>query len=92
MEAPGEFLGVLLSEEVRQRLRGCWSTLLHALCETLRTDGVITLGDEQEDNAYQFGAVLLGRWCAERQELGNLLIRFVGETARQRRRRFATAV
>jgi len=92
LPAPAKFVGVLPHEEGRQLLREWWSAFLHALCDTLRSDGVITLGDEQEDTGYQFGGVLLGRWCALDQERGSALIRFVGMTARQRRRGFAAAV
>ncbi|MBI3303574.1 MAG: DEAD/DEAH box helicase [Deltaproteobacteria bacterium] len=92
VEAPRELLGKLPNEEARQRLRSYWSALLHALCDTLRTDRAITLGSDEEDNAYPLGGVSLGAWCAEREERGSLLVRFVGETVRQRRRWFATAV
>jgi DEAD/DEAH box helicase domain-containing protein len=92
VEVPGKFLGILPNEEVRQHLRSCWLALLHALCDTLRTDRAITLGSEEEDNAYPLGGVSLGAWCAEREERGSLLSRFVGETVRQRRRWFAATV
>ncbi len=92
LPAPSKFLGILPHEQARQLLKECWSAFLHALCDTLRSDGAITLGDEQEDTGYQFGGVLLGRWCALDQERSSALIRFVGVTTRQRRRGFATAV
>ena len=59
VEAPRKFLGMLPNEEVRQHLRNSWPALLQALCDTLRTDRAITLGSEEEDNAYPLGGVSL---------------------------------
>ncbi len=91
LAAPDTFLGRLPTELARERVRHCWRAYLSALCDTLRTDGAITLGSESEDQVYQF-STLIGRWCAEDVELGNLLVRFVGVQARQRRRKFAADV
>lgn len=92
LEAPASLLGKLPREEVRQKLWSCWTDLLAALCDTLRVDGVITTGDDEEDRAYQFGPILIGRWCAEDKERGFGLVRFVGERPDQRRRAFVAAV
>lgn len=91
LEAPDEFLGRLPTERARENIQGCWSAFLAALCDTLRTDGAITLGSEDEDRAYQYSN-LIGRWATENIEVGSRLIRFVGAEARQNRRRFAANV
>ena len=91
LAAPDALLGRLPTQLARERVQGSWGAFLSALCDTLRTDGVITLGSESEDQAYQF-STLIGRWCAENAEQGNLLVRFVGVQARQRRRKFAADV
>lgn len=91
LEAPNELLGRLPMQIVRERIKGCWVAFLAALCDTLRTDGVITLGSDDEDRAYQYSH-LVGRWGVENIEQGNRLIRFIGETKIQRRRQFAAEV
>ena len=91
LEAPNELVGRLPTEQAREKIKGCWSMFLADLCDTLRTDGVITLGSEDEDRAYQY-SLLIGRWGSENIEQGNRLIRFVGAEARQIRRRFAADV
>jgi len=91
LEAPDELLGRLPTQMARERMRGCWSAFLAALCDTLRTDGVITLGSDDEDRDYQYSH-LVGRWSIENIEQGNRLIRFIGETKSQRRRQFAAQV
>jgi Lhr-like helicase len=91
LEAPDEFLGRIPTEKARERIKGCWSPFLAALCDTIRSDGVVTLGSEDEDHAYQYSH-LIGRWSTENLEWGNRLIRFVGETKVQGRRQFATDV
>jgi DEAD/DEAH box helicase domain-containing protein len=83
--------GTLPTRAVREQLRAYWAAFLAALCDTLRTEGVITLGSYEEDKAYQF-ATLIGNWCAEDTELITRSVRFVGATARQRRRKFATEI
>jgi DEAD/DEAH box helicase domain-containing protein len=87
-----EWLGGLATSTLRDRMLEHWPAFLAALCDTLRADGAITLGSHEKDRSYQFGAVLIGRWCALSDERGWQLIRFVGETPRQRRRSFAAAL
>ena len=86
---PDAFLGTLPSAGVRQRLRACWADFLAALCDTLRTDGCITLGNDEADVSYQFGRRLLGKWCAEQSSRAGYVLSFVGVTERNRRMRFA---
>src|SRR5579883_1844767 len=91
LEAPPGLLGRLPAERVRQQLAACWADLLAALCDTLRGNGVVTLGNDEEDARYQFSPLFIGHWAAARQT-GPALESFIGETPRQRRRRFASAV
>jgi Lhr-like helicase len=88
---PAEFLGTLPDELARAAVAEYWSMILLALCDTLRVDGAITLGNDDADRNYESGGVPLGRW-ASRSDTGPGLIRFVGETPEQRRRRFIAAV
>ena len=94
MQPPNSFKGTLPTESVRRSVSEIWPGLLAALCDTLRTDGVVTLGNEDLDDGYDFGRILIGRWAAENEELRTQrgLIRFVGATQRQRRRQFAADV
>ena len=88
---PDHLEGTLPTRVVRERIRTYWTAFLAALCDTLRTDGVISLGSDAEDKAYQF-ATFIGNWCAEEKELISRSVRFVGATAKQRRRAFASEV
>ena len=95
LRAPPHFIGILPTEDLRQTITQHWTDLLAALCDTMRTDGVVTLSQDL-DEVYAFGGMLIGRWAAAvdvhsgRGRSG--LERFVGATERQRRRRFVTAV
>ena len=91
LEPPRQFLGALPSEDIRQAIAGSWTDLLVSLCDTLRTDGAIALGEELDDT-YNFGRILIGRWASADDERGTRLIRFIGATNRQSRRRYAKTV
>ncbi len=88
---PEHLEGTLPTPAIREQLRTYWSAFLAALCDTLRTDGVVTLGSDEEDKAYQF-AILIGNWCAEDKVLMMRSVRFVGATEKQRRRLFAAEI
>lgn len=88
---PAHIGGILPSRTVVEKLSAYWIAFLAALCDTLRTDGIVTLGSESEDKSYWF-ATLIGGWCAEEKELRSRSVRFVGVTASQRRRIFAANV
>jgi DEAD/DEAH box helicase domain-containing protein len=91
--APGALIGSLPDPATRASLTACWSNFLAALCDTLREQGVVTLGDDELDEAY--GADHVGRiglWCSQQDALEYRLIRFIGETERQTRFRFARAL
>ena len=91
LEPSAQFLGALPTKPLRESMRKDWTNLLASLCDTLRTDGVVTLGDEL-DETYNFGGLLIGRWASADDERGARLVRFIGATSRQRRRRFAASV
>ncbi|MGE0883059.1 MAG: DEAD/DEAH box helicase [Blastocatellales bacterium] len=91
IEAPNQLLGNLPAE-VRAHFTVCWRDFLAALCDSLRSDGVITLGSPEEDRTWAFNRVFVGRWAAEEQARRNWVIRFVGVEADQRRRWFAAQV
>ncbi len=95
LQAPAHFIGVLPTEDLRQTITEHWTDLLAALCDTMRTDGVVTLSQDL-DEIYAFGGMLIGRWAAAVDVHSgrgrNGLERFVGATQRQRRRQFAAAV
>ncbi len=91
LEIPKQVEGILPTATARERLRECWTSFLAALCDTLRSDGVVTLGSDEEDSEYQFSN-LIGHWCAEENDLTTRSARFVGATTKQRRRKFAAEV
>jgi Lhr-like helicase len=88
---PPEIAG-LLPALARDTLAAVWPDFLAALCDSLRTEGVVTLGGAKEDDDFQFSGVFIGRWCAEEKRRGRSLISFIGVREGQRRRQFAQAV
>ena len=69
-----------------------WPDFLAALCDSLRTEGVVTLGGTKEDDDFQFGGIFIGRWCAEEKRRGTRLLTFIGARENHRRRRFTQTV
>ena len=88
---PPELAGTL-DEGVRAALEAAWTPFLAALLDTLRADGYLTLGSEEDDEAFSAGYIPLGHWCSCDQTFGLRLGPFLGSTAKQRRCRFALDV
>jgi hypothetical protein len=84
-------LGQMPDEAVAGRLRTIWTPLMESLCDTLRMEGSLTLGNREADKNYSSGGAPVGQWCSKRDE-GPFLTRFVGIAPEQRRRVFAAAV
>lgn len=85
---PPEQLGVLPTRDIRKTISENWTHLLAALCDSLRREGVITLGSTEEDKAYQFGNAFIGHWVSEETVYGHWLLRFVGVTKKHIRCQF----
>lgn len=92
LKAPDDFIGLLPTEDIRNRIASAWSLFLQSLCDTLRINNAVTLGSPEEDQSYPYGNIKLGAWCSQNSSSGNYLISFVGEQTRHRRRGFANAV
>lgn len=97
LAAPPAFIGALPSEATRRALASSWCDVLAALCDTLRMDGVVTLGSDEADAGYEYGRRLVGRWCSLRER--GRVIPFAGQPPRkpneapqQRRLAFAVAL
>ena len=77
--------------ETGSLLSACWPDFVSLLLDTLRGDGAITLGTDQDDEGYEYGPELIGKWaCADGE--GHKLVRFVGATEEHRRTRFVRRV
>lgn len=81
-----------LPEAAREAMQAAWPDFLAALCDSLRTDGAVTMGGATEGDDFQQGNVPIGRWSAEDKRRGSFLFSFIGARENQRRRRFAQAV
>lgn len=92
LSVPNELLGKIPNASVRNTIAILWTELLAALCDTLRSDGVVTLGTEELDGSYEIGDVRIGKWCAQEAAFGSFLLRFVGVKPDQRRRSFVKRV
>lgn len=92
LDPPEQLLGILPKESQREQLAGCWPDFLRSLCDSLRIEGVVTLGQDDSDREFPHGSFLIGRWAAEVADMPGKLISFVGKSGKHRRRRFAQAV
>lgn len=90
LECPSQLVGTLPTSDVRVALRENWPAIVASLCDTLRGERVITLGDLDEE--YEINGIPVGRWAVADDNDGFGLIRFVGATERQIRRRFVSEV
>ena len=88
LECPNELLGTLPTNASRDVLRENWGAFVASICDTLRAERTITLGDEL-DSEYDFNGIPVGQWATANDNGGFRLIRFIGATERQVRRRFA---
>jgi DEAD/DEAH box helicase domain-containing protein len=88
---PATLLGVMATPQLASEVTVFWPEFLAALCDTLRQEGCVTLGAEQ-DRKYP-GRAPIGNWCAKEQaDPLKYVNRFVGEQQTQRRRAFAASV
>jgi DEAD/DEAH box helicase domain-containing protein len=88
--ADSAFLGSISKTVARGMIRDAWTDFLAALCDSIRSEGAVTLG-EKGDLEYPLGEVLVGRWCSAEGE-GYRLFRLIGTSVRQVRRRFSAFV
>ena len=62
MECPPQFIGKLPTESMRRPIRESWTDILTFLCDTLRANGAITLGEELDDE-HNFNQGPMGLWA-----------------------------
>ena len=91
LRCPPQFLGALPTKSMRGPIRDKWTDILAFLCDTLRADGAITLG-EDFDQEHDFSGGPVGFWASATNSGGPRLVRFVGATNRQRRLRFTEEI
>ncbi len=95
IQIPEILLGSLIpTNAARRNIEKYWTQLLAVMCDDLRSCRVVTLGEDNADAEYWLSGRRLGRWaakCHSGWRSGWHLERFVGETVRQQRRRFAAA-
>lgn len=79
-----------LADAVADKLRGCWPDFLRALLDTMRIEGLITLGDKLDKDG-TVSEMPLGYWLS-RDADGPRLKSIIGKTAENRRRTFVANV
>jgi DEAD/DEAH box helicase domain-containing protein len=89
---PDAILAFLPAQEVRDRLRQAWPTLLALLCDSLRVDACVTLGSDALDKAYNFGRMPVGNWASLSDRYKRALLSFCGLTEKHKRNRLAAMV
>ena len=62
--APDALLAEIPNEAPRKQLTLWWARYLAAICDRLRIDGAITLGNDLLDADYEYGSQLIGKWCS----------------------------
>lgn len=88
LDAPDAALLRLPTGDARDRLRAAWADYLAMLCDSLRSDGVVTVGSDQEDQEYSERGVRIGRWSFLGGESSPpWLVPFIGDIASNRSRR-----
>lgn len=70
-------LGMLQSDQVRQRLTDVWQYFVGGILDTLRVDRVLTLGDEMRDREEY--DTRLGKWMSFRHRWGRDLLPLLGQ-------------
>ena len=83
-------LAGMLSNAVADRLRGCWIDFLRALIDTMRIDGLITLGDKLDRDG-TVAEMPLGYWLS-RDSDGPRMKSILGKSDGNRRRKFTAYV
>ncbi len=83
------FVGKLSKADARPRIREAWTDFLAAVCDSIRSEGGVTLGAKGDAEYPQ--SELIGKWCSADAE-GFHLFRLVGSTSKQVRRGFAASV
>lgn len=77
LRVPNDVLG-LLPSTAAQRLEEHWGDYLSTLLDAVRTQGAITLGNEEADRDYQYGNGFLGKSFAEDQAYRRAMIPLIG--------------
>ena len=93
LRPPAAFLGRLPHEQARELLDASWTDLVAALCDTLRHEGVVTLGSPDLDDAYGAdNSNWIGVWCSHRDTFHRRLVRFISDRPNHRRNQFISRV
>lgn len=93
LTVPASLLGRWPNAGGREALKAIWPNLLAALCDTLREQGVVTLGTDDLDQEFGDDHIAgIGLWSSLDDELPNRLQRFAGTSASQKRLKFARRV
>lgn len=79
--------GEITSQSARNAIDAGWQNILRALCDTLRVNGCVSMGDEDHDRSYLFAGRFIGQWSSKNQT-GYDLVPFSSTNPTQRRRRF----
>jgi DEAD/DEAH box helicase domain-containing protein len=86
-------IGTLPTQEARDGIRDNWSLILSSLFDTMREEGAITLGDEEQDREFSPSGRRIGTWLCRGDNPPNTEFnRFAGALVKQRRRRFLAQI
>lgn len=91
---PGGLLAILPSGAIRKNIADAWPNLLSMLCDTMRAEGAVTVGDSEKDREWPYFPI--GRWMSKSDRFGaGYLLPFKGKLTgprESRRNRFCRNV
>jgi DEAD/DEAH box helicase domain-containing protein len=90
MPVPNDIMGILPTNNAREKIGAHWSLFLIALMDSLRSEGVISMADPSDLELLD--VQYIDRWCVRDERAGTYLVPFAGSTMRQRRRWFAASI
>jgi hypothetical protein len=91
LQIPARALAILPNDSVRSIMSTSWIDFQKCLCDTIRLDGAISLGtDDDNTRAFEEG-MYVGTWMAARKS-HKIVRSFVGSRIKQRRRSFTATV
>ena len=83
---PPELLAILPSTIVRDHITNAWPDLLAMLCDTIRAEGIVTVGDADKDHEWPYFPI--GRWLSMSERFGSgYLLPFRGTATGERESR-----
>jgi DEAD/DEAH box helicase domain-containing protein len=87
LQPPDTLLGRLPAAAI-PHIKESWASIIALMCDSLRTEGAVTLGSKDLDFEFPSGFFFVGRWASLDYNHGTMLFRFRGATINHSRNAF----